>query len=194
VTRLGAAIQSGGAGGKRAILFVGAEPDSGTSTLALATSSLLVRDPGVSVLLVDAHSRESASTLLPPTPAGLIQYVLGQASPAQILLPTDQRGLTYLPRGAGSYNGPKLFEKVAPLLASLRSHYDYVILDAAPVVVAPESARLAAICDGVVVVLASERTPKIEAIRTKEILDEHDATILGTIINRARRSALFGNR
>lgn len=194
VSRVAAVIQSGPDHKSRRVLFVGADSEAGTSTLALATSCLLVRDPGVETLLIDAHARQEGQRLLPNGRRGLIQVAVGESTPEEAIAPTDRRGLSYLPRGPGSYNGPKLLEKLVPLMSSLYTRFDYMLLDGPPVVTAPESAQLAGFCDGVIVVLASERTPKSEAARTKEILDQHKANILGTVINRARKSALIGYR
>jgi Mrp family chromosome partitioning ATPase len=53
---------------------------------------------------------------------------------------------------------------------------------------------LAGLCDGVVVVLDAERTPKAEAKRTREVLEKHDAAVIGTVVNRVRRTSLFSRR
>ena len=63
----------------------------------------------------------------------------------------------------------------------------------APAIPADLTAKLAALCSAAVVVLASERTPKAGAMRTKQILDEHKVRILGSVINRARRTSLLGH-
>ena len=192
VNRVAAAIQGGVDENERSVMFVGAETGAGTSTLALATCLLLVRDPGVEVVLVDAHARPHTHPLLPTAQNGLIQLALGEVNMWEAVLRSNHRGLSYLPRGSGSYNGPKLFEKMIPLMSNLRAVFDFLILDVAPVITAPESAQLAGLCDGVVVVLTSERTPKGEAVRTKDILDQHHARILGTVINRTRRPGPLG--
>jgi Mrp family chromosome partitioning ATPase len=173
------------------IVFTGAAVGVGTTTLALATALQLVRDPGVSVLLVDAQATESGEGDLPARAEGLIQLALGQVRLERAIVPTDHPGLGYLPRGGGSYNGPKLIERVIPMLGELRTRFDHVILDTAPVVVAPEAARLASVADGTVVVMAAERTPKTEARRVREVLDEYRAPLLGSVINRARRIAFL---
>lgn len=179
--------------GASVVAFTGADVGVGTSTLALATALQLVRDPGVSVLLVDAQATEAGDGDLPARAEGLIQLALGQVRITRAVVPTDHPGLGYLPRGGGSYNGPKLIERVIPILGELRATFDHVILDTAPVVIAPEAARLASVADGTVVVLAAERTPKVEARRVREVLDEHDAPLLGSVINRARRISLLGH-
>jgi Mrp family chromosome partitioning ATPase len=194
VDRVAATVLSTASSESQTVMFVGAEPGAGTSTLALATAYALVRDPGVDALLVDARARQDGNRLFPERPLGLIQFALGQAASTQAIASTGQRGLSYLPRGAGSYNGPRLFEFLVPRLKSLRSQFDHIILDSAPITSAPESALLASLCDGVVVVLAAERTPKVEALRAKEILDKHQAHILGTVINRARSTLILRRR
>ncbi len=194
VLRVASAIEAAASGKSLSTIFVGAESGVGTTTLSLATSYQLTSDPGVEVLLIDAHARQDEGTLLPARKRGLIQLALGEATEGTTIVRCSRGGLSYLARGGGSYHGPKLFDRIRPLLASLVSRYDYVILDAAPVVVAPETAKLAALCDGAVVVLASERTLKAEALRAKHILDEHKVRIFGSVINRARRTSQLGFR
>ncbi len=192
VNRIAAVIQATGSSDPKSVLFTAVESGAGASTIALAVATLLVRDPGVEVLLIDAQSRASERPgVLPGREAGLIQLAASEASLGDVLVPTDRNGLTYLSRGSGSYNGPKMFERVGPILAGLEDRFDYMILDAAPVLIAPESAQLAGTCDGVVVVLASERTPKADARRTRDLLEQHDSQILGTVINRARRGRFW---
>jgi Mrp family chromosome partitioning ATPase len=188
-----ASIEAAASGKSLSAIFVGAEPSVGTTTLTLATCYQLTRDPGVDVLLVDAHAREDANALLPTRPNGLIQLLLGDVRLAESIVQTTRSGLSYLARGTGSYHGPKLFDRIAPLMKNLSSGYDYLILDSAPAVIAPETAKLAALCDAAIVVVASERTPKAGALRTKQVLDEHKVRILGSVINRARRTSLLGN-
>ncbi len=193
VHRVTASIEGAASGEAVSTIFVGAESGVGTTTLALATSHQLTRDPGVDVLLVDAHAREDTEPVLPTRQSGFIQLLLGEVRLAESIVQTTRSGLSYLPRGTGSYHGPKLFDRIAPLMKNLSSGYDYLVLDSAPVVIAPETAKLAALCSAAVVVLASERTPKAGAMRTKQILDEHKVRILGSVINRARRTSLLGH-
>lgn len=190
VERVSAAVQNGPT--PRVVVFTGATSGVGTSTLVAATAATLVQDPGVSVLVIDAHARPGEGSPFPEVGSGLIQLVSESVPLTRCVFDTDQPGLRYLPRGAGSYNGPKLAERLIALLPALRSAYDYLLLDAPPVVSAPETGQLAAAADGAVVVLAAERTPKAEAQRTRDALERHGAVILGSIINGVRRLALPG--
>jgi Mrp family chromosome partitioning ATPase len=194
VARVGSSIQVVEAAQGKAILITGVQKGTGVSTIALGVASYLVRDPGVSVLLIDAHARPDRGALLPAGSVGLIQLGREKVAIRDVITDTDRRGLSYIPRGNGSYNGPKLVEALAPSLPKLRSRFDYLIFDSAPAIGAPETAVLAGHCDGVIVVLDAERTPKTEALRTRTVLTQHDAIVIGTVVNRVRRTSLFGTR
>lgn len=191
VARIGSTIQVLDAAGAKSVVFTGVQPRAGVSTVALGVAAYLVRDPGVSVLLLDAHARPDRDPFLPSGTVGLIQLGRENASLRDVIVETDRRGLDYIPRGNGSYNGPKLVEAFAGHLDELRTRYDYLLFDTAPATSAPETAVLAGMCDGVVVLIDAERTPKTEASRTRSVLDQHDATVIGTVVNRLRRSSWF---
>jgi Mrp family chromosome partitioning ATPase len=68
------------------------------------------------------------------------------------------------------------------------AHYDYVIVDSAPVLPVSDSVALAASVDGVLVVTQAGRITDDNVAETVERLDRVNAPILGMVLNQASRS------
>ena len=73
--------------------------------------------------------------------------------------------------------------QMAELLASFRSRYDYILIDAPPVLAYPEAALLSATVDGVVLVADGQTTSQTIAQQARAGIDE-SATIIGVVLNR----------
>jgi capsular exopolysaccharide synthesis family protein len=73
------------------------------------------------------------------------------------------------------------------LLAEMGEHYDYVIIDSAPILPVSDSVALAAAVDGVFVVAQADRITDDDVTETVERLERVGAPILGMVLNRADR-------
>jgi Mrp family chromosome partitioning ATPase len=78
-------------------------------------------------------------------------------------------------------------EKVFPRLRdeALRT-YDTVIIDAPPVVLAPETPPLAALVDGIVVVVLCGKSKRETVQRSINLLRQFNGQVLGVVLNRKR--------
>jgi hypothetical protein len=83
--------------------------------------------------------------------------------------------------------GVQNVESVRELYTRLRSRYTLVLVDCPPVMVSRETAVLASIADGTILVLEAERTRVAEVKRARERLEQLGATILGVVFNKHRR-------
>jgi len=69
-------------------------------------------------------------------------------------------------------------------LKAVREKFDFTILDAPPLSVAPESRILCARADGVVLVVRSGKTRVLQAQRAKKAIEESGTSPLGVVLNR----------
>ena len=69
------------------------------------------------------------------------------------------------------------------LLDACSARYERVILDSPPMLVVTDPAILAAYCDGAVLVVRSGRTGVAQARRSRQILVEVGARLLGVVLN-----------
>ncbi|MGL4740742.1 MAG: CpsD/CapB family tyrosine-protein kinase [Sarcina sp.] len=79
-------------------------------------------------------------------------------------------------------------ESMKILLEQVREHYDYAILDTAPVRAVTDSQVLSTRADGVILVVEANKTKKDHILQAKENLDKVGAAIVGTILNSVTRS------
>jgi polysaccharide biosynthesis transport protein len=77
------------------------------------------------------------------------------------------------------FNSPK----VPLLLAALRRKFDMIVIDTPPVLHFPEARLMGRLSDGVVLVIRSDHTDRIEALAAQEKLWEDGIPILGTVLN-----------
>jgi polysaccharide biosynthesis transport protein len=77
------------------------------------------------------------------------------------------------------FNSPK----VPVLLAWLRRQFDMIVIDTPPVLRFPEARLMGRLSDGIVLVLRSDYTDRMEALASQEKLWEDGIPILGTVLN-----------
>jgi Mrp family chromosome partitioning ATPase len=81
------------------------------------------------------------------------------------------------------------------LLTALRSHYDWILLDTPPILAIADTAVLSRWVDGLILVVAAERTGRPAIVRTIDQLTRVGAKVLGIVLNRVdleRNSYYFG--
>jgi capsular exopolysaccharide synthesis family protein len=182
-----------------AILIVSAAHGEGTSTVARELTTLLCRDGLARAVLVDANLRTPSQhkALGVERGAGLTDVVAqglpldqavrnGNSSPFPLLTAGHMAS-----HPAGVLSTPAL----RTALEALRARYDWVIVDGPPATVYSDSAILAGMVDGVVLVVEAEKTRWEVAEQAKRVLEESGARMLGAVLSRRRfhiPEALYG--
>src|SRR5215470_4947246 len=144
---LGLQVDSALAGRKpRVLLITGSVEGEGVTTVASCLARVLAQDPSKRVLLIDGNARRPGVGLffgLAPAP-GLAQALAGGARPEDSLRAVERENLHVLATLPEETSGAHLFPQplVRALLSRLAATYDYVILDAPPVLEAPETVVL----------------------------------------------------
>ncbi len=167
----------------RTVLFLAPQGGEGTSTVALQFAQALARDRGARPLLIDCHARRPAYELQEGGRCVVLDPRLAPGGPEQA--PVVASNLFVVPvadevRQAGMMPATHLRD----LLEAYGPGYDWVILDAPPVLDSPDAAALAAVADGLVLVLQAGRTKRPVMTRTAELLAKSGARLLGTVLNR----------
>ena len=182
----------------RVIAVVGGRKGQGTSTVACATATLLservlldapAADADAAVLMIDAdlHSPSLHRQFGVEGSPGLTDWIAdptnAQTPLEQTLHPTPVEGLTVMPAGALRGGGltPSRLKRLIDVVAA---NYRYVLIDLPPLEESPEAARLAAVCDGAVIVMESESVRKREALHLLGTLAESGAHVLGAVLNK----------
>jgi polysaccharide biosynthesis transport protein len=162
-----------------------------SSNLALAFAYAKQR-----TLLVDADLRRGAlhRVLNLARQPGLTDLLVGDASRATVLQTTSYPCLDFLAGGSRRRDAPELLGSaaMADLVASLRSTYDIIVLDSAPLGAGVDALALAKLAGNLVMVLRLGRTDRELAEAKLEILRRLPLRLLGAVLNDVRDESEYG--
>ena len=166
-------------------------------TTTSANLAVVLAQAGHRVALVDADLRRPRIHEvfgLPQTP-GFIDMLLGEdAKNAVNHVDIEGNRLSVYTSGSVPSNPSEMLSgrRVRQLLNEMGGHYDYVIVDSAPILPVSDSVALAGAVDGVLVVVHAGRITTDEVVETVERLDRISAPILGLVLNQANQSSVGG--
>lgn len=173
---------------KRTIIVTSTKPQEGKSTTA-ANLAYVLAESGRDVVLVDADLRRPSQHQIFNVDRlhGLTNAVLGGLQPNG-----HNSDHAVLPRLAVVSSGP-LPPRPADLLssahmraylASLEQGSDMVIIDSPPILAAADANILAAMSDGVILVVDLSRTTRRDLQRSRDAINAVGGKILGVVVNR----------
>ena len=142
-------------------------PGEGKSTLSLGLASALGREPGRRILLIEADLRRpSLTTTLGVAPAhGLSEWLNGTLDYVPVRA-VDGGNFFLVTAGQTALKRPEVLgsPRMDALLRAARRWFDFVVLDAVPVLPVADTVLMQDLVDGFLLVVRSRRTPR-DAIR-----------------------------
>ncbi len=178
----------------KTILITSAIPNEGKSTVAMDLARSLT-ESGKRVLLVDTDMRKSvfvgrlrARTSSGEEIHGLSHYLSGQKKLENVLYGTDVPRLFMIFAGPSVPNPTEILEKkyFEELLTFGREHFNYIILDCAPIGAAIDAAVVAKHCDGAILVIAQGMASGRLIAGVKKQLEASGVKILGAVLNKVK--------
>jgi len=165
----------------------------GKSTTASNLAITAARS-GQRVLLIDCDLRTPRLQHFfdLPNDAGLTSVLLGEMALPRVAQTISGEGnLLVITSGPLPSDPPAMLagESLQGTLGSLDDRVDLVILDAPAVLRVDDSSILAALADGVIMVVSAESTDTVKMIDAVNRLNEANAPILGVVLNGAHTSA-----
>jgi capsular exopolysaccharide synthesis family protein len=182
----------------RVILVSSANPGEGkTTTVANLAASLAIN--GAKVLAVDADLRRPTMHQhfgIPKTP-GLTDLIVGKSQASQSIQATRYKGLQVLPCGYVPPNPAELLgsRSMREVVAALRTHYEWVIIDTPPILAMADTPVLCPIVDGVVLVVGSEVSGRPAIQRALDQISGVGGKVTGVVLNKVdleRNSYYYG--
>jgi polysaccharide biosynthesis transport protein len=178
----------------RAILVTSSVSGEGKSTAAmlLAASSAA---SGQRTILMDCDLRHlSISEAFGMPQLGLVDLLEGTADIAEVTIQEPTTGIHVIPAGAVASNVADLLasERMRELIATLRERYDYVVLDASPLLPVVDALALATMIDKVLVVVEWGRTPRDVVLQGLNTLRPEAHRIAGIVLNKVDPQSLRG--
>ena len=176
----------GGYATKRCFAVTSALPKEGKSTIAVNLAIALAAT-NARVLLVDADLRHGRLCRLLETESGpgLANLITKRSLLNHVLHRTRMPNLTLLPCGPPLANISERMLRygVDELLQTLTRHFDYVILDTAPVLAADDAITLAAKADWALFVVRLGYSRPSDSKRAIEELNLRQVNVPGVVIN-----------
>jgi succinoglycan biosynthesis transport protein ExoP len=171
----------------RVILVTSASPGEGKTTTVANLATALAQN-GAKVLAVDADLRRPTLNQhfgLQKTP-GLSDLIVGKSAAAQAIQSTRINGLQLLACGYQPPNPAELLGSpmMKQILEALRAHYDWVLLDAPPVLAMADAPVLCSLVEGVVLVLAAEVATKPAVMRAIDQVQGVGGKLVGVMLNK----------
>ena len=170
----------------RVLMVSSSLPAEGKTTVAV-NLALALSDAGKRVALIEADLRRPRviSYLGLVGGAGLTNVLTGQAHVEEVEQPYGDGSLVVIGAGPVAPNPAQLLASgsMAALLDKLRSTYDYVILDAPPLLPVADATGLAVLADGVLLSVRHGSTTREQVQKTRSTLDRVGARTVGTVLN-----------
>lgn len=176
----------------RTLLVTSSVPNEGKSTVALDLARSLT-ESGNRVLFIDTDMRKSVlAGRLRATAAsggeicGLSHYLSGQRRLEEVMYGTEIPGLFMIFAGPSVPNPTEILEKkyFQELLNFGKEHFNYIIIDCAPIGAAIDAAVVAKYCDGAIIVIGQGMASARMIQSVKKQLEASGVRILGAVLNK----------
>jgi capsular exopolysaccharide synthesis family protein len=181
-------LNRSGQAGCRILMLCSAGPGEGKSS-TLASLARVAAAAGERVLLVDADLRRPVQHRLAgcERSPGLGEYLksVGEVSVAGLVRPSGHARLDLITSGTleDPAFGHKDLPRLKELLTGLRASYDWILVDAPPVVGVSDTSLLTGAVDGVLLLVQHRRNPQSMVLRAKTILASLGTPLLGAVLN-----------
>ena len=178
----------------RTLLVTSTLPGEGKTFVALNLALAIARQHERRALLIDADLRASRLhvRLGAPSAPGLSDYLGGRADEFSILQADPKVELFLVPAGRPVGNPSELLAngKLKGFLNGINSVFDWVIVDAPPVLAVADAGIIAQFCDGVIVVVRAGETAH-DLVKTT-LQEFRGNNLLGVVLNGANEGADYG--
>lgn len=179
----------------KTILITSSIPNEGKSTVTIDLARSLT-ESGKRVLVIDTDMRKSVLVGRLKAVAGkgpifgLSHYLSGQRSLDEILYATDVARLFIVFAGPTVPNPTEILEKkyFYELIKFAKDHFDYILIDCAPIGAAIDAAVIAKHCDGAILVVAQGMAKARMINSVIKQLETSGVRILGAVLNKVKLS------
>lgn len=125
---------------------------------------------------------------------GIAEFMLDKTDSVNVIKHTKYENVDIITRGKRISNPSVVFisEKFKNFLEYLKTQYDYVLLDCAPVLQISDYLNITPLSDGVVFVVSYGTTTRNQVQDAIKELQKAGANILGTVLNKYENKKSFG--
>lgn len=168
-------------------------PNEGKTVTAFRLAVSLA-ESGMKVLFIDADLRKSVilrRLKLDHNIHGLSQYLSGLSDLEDVINKTIFKNVSIIFSGPIPPNPSELLgnEIFHELIESQKEVYDYIIIDTPPLGVVVDSANVAKICDGTLIVVEANNVSYKAIRKVLKQLELGKCKVLGTVLNKVRMNS-----
>jgi capsular exopolysaccharide synthesis family protein len=171
----------------KTIAVTSANAGEGKSTCAVNLASVTAMSVGRSVLLIDCDLRRPKVhwTLGLQPQVGLAEVLLDQATLDEAIMKVEGLALDVLPVRMIPSNPSELLAspEMRRLIEQVAQRYDRVVLDTPACLGLPDAKSISELCDGLVMVVRADVTPREDVQAALDILDRR--RVVGLVLNGA---------
>ena len=173
--------------GSKSVVVTSTGPGEGKS-MVVGNMAVGLAQSGQRVLLIDADMRKPKAHEMfgVDQEPGLSNLLVGQSKASEAVRKTSIPGLWILPAGRTPPNPAELVGSVRfrDFLASLKDHFDWVLIDSPPVMAVTDASLIAHHASAVLFVVGAEMTSRHAAARALDQLEQVQARFAGAVLNR----------
>ncbi len=170
---------------KLAVAITSALPREGKTTTAVCLARVAALG-GAKVLLVDCDFRRHGSSSLLGLERNALSDFLNGMPLEEAVHMDEPTGLAVLGNPASSQDGGEqvISDQIASLIPMLKSEYDFIVIDTAPVLGIADARAIAVAADAVLLAVQWGKTPPSAAEAAIEILNDARARLAGVALTR----------
>ncbi len=181
------------------ILFAGRKSETQTTisvvsggagegkTTTMFNLAVVFAQQGDRILIVDSDLRRPSMHryLKVSNNIGLTNYLLGQVTIDEVIQTSELPTLHFIPSGKlpSSSMGILSSSKMKEFVGDMKSRYDYVFLDAPPIMGVSDASVLASMVDMCVLVVQYRKYPQLMTQRAKEMVTKVGGELVGVVLN-----------
>jgi polysaccharide biosynthesis transport protein len=179
-------LSSGSGHPPKTLLVTSSQAGEGKTTTAINIAITLSQTGGKVVLLdCDMRNPRVHRIMGVENTAGMSTYLSGNSDLSTLIQQTDIPNLFIVSAGRIPPNPAELLgsSRMKQGIALLDEYFEHIVIDSPPVLSVTDARILGSMVDGVVLVIKGGETPKEAVQRTKRLLQEVHAHVIGTLLN-----------
>ncbi len=179
-------LSSGSGRPPKTLLVTSSQAGEGKTTTAV-NIAITLSQTGEKVILLDCDMRNPRvhKVIGLENTHGMSTFLSGNSDLSSMIQQSDIPNLFAVSAGRVPPNPAELLgsPRMKQGLALLDEYFDHIVIDSPPVLSVTDARIIGTLVDGVVLVIKGSETPKEAVQRTKRLLQEVHAHIIGTLLN-----------
>src|SRR5690554_3341913 len=159
-------------------------------TSLLINLAYVLKERGKKVLTVDLDLRRPKIHRVfdVANEHGLTEYLAGKITLEQLIRVDDVTGIHYVLSGEKTVAVTNILEatKLKDFFEEIRKEYDYILVDAPPVLAVSDALYISKLSDGILYVIAQDFAKKNDIKEAVQTLKRADTNILGAVLTRVK--------